>query len=163
VFVTIYNNPTITAVPSRTQICRGEFTNINGGGALSYTLNTGLSGSVIPVNPNVNTTYTLTGTDLNGCVSSSTVLVRISTCFGIGENGRNAAAVLVFPNPNTGSFTIRGLANVDLKLFDELGRVVQSIRLEEASHYEITLRDLAAGLYFLSDSHGLYEKIVVTK
>ncbi len=163
VFVTIYNNPTITAVPSRTQICRGEFTNINAGGALSYTLNTGLSGSVIPVNPNVNTTYTLTGTDLNGCVSSSTVLVRISTCFGIGENSRNVAAVLVYPNPNTGSFTIRGLTNVDLKLFDELGRVVQTIRLAEANQYEITLRELAAGLYFLSDSNGLYEKIVVTK
>lgn len=163
VFVTIYNNPTVTAVPSRTQICKGESTNILGGGALTYTLNTGVSGSVIPVNPTSNTIYTLTGTDINGCVASVSVQVRTSVCFGIEENGRLNSTVLVFPNPNTGNFTIKGLSDTELFLTDEVGRVIQNIRLGANNQQEIIVRDLAAGLYFLSDANGHYEKIVVTK
>jgi hypothetical protein len=167
VFVTIYSNPTITGVPSRTQICRGEFTNINAGGAVTYTLNTGLSGSVIPVNPNSNTVYTLTGTDQNGCVNSTTVQVRTSTCFGIDELNKLAGAgVSVFPNPNTGNFTIKAAGDLNLQLVNELGQIVRVIELNLANGYQIQVNDLANGIYFIAGKKGdisLREKIVVQK
>jgi hypothetical protein len=167
VFVTIYSNPTITAVPNRTQICRGEFTDIVGGGAVTYTLNTGLSGSVIPVNPNSNTIYTLTGTDQNGCTNTKTVQVRTSTCFGIDELNKLAGTGLsIFPNPNTGNFTLKAMSDLHLYLISELGQVLRIIDLTEGNAHQVQVSDLATGIYFISGKKGellIREKIVVQK
>lgn len=164
VFVTIYNNPTVTAVPSRTQICRGEFTDINGGGAVTYTLNTGLSGSVIPVNPTNNTTYTLTGTDQNGCTSTATVQVKTSTCFGIEEY--NALShVSVYPNPNNGHFTLRSERDMKLQLTNQLGAVIKIITVTAETPSEIKVENLANGIYLLQDTErpgSLPIKIVIS-
>src|SRR5690606_16710798 len=86
VLVSIYDNPTITAVPDRTMICKGEFVDLTASGAQSYVWSTTQVGAVVPVNPPLNTIYNVTGTDQNGCVGTTTLLVRVSTCFGVDEN-----------------------------------------------------------------------------
>ena len=151
VFVTIYSNPTITAVPSRTQICRGEFTDILAGGAQTYTLNTGLSGSVIPVNPVTNTTYTLTGTDQNGCTNTTTVQVRTSICFGLDEHS-SLSKLVVYPNPSNSHFTIKSEIDRRLQLFNELGQLVKELIVTKQTGYHVQVDHLASGIYFLKDA-----------
>jgi hypothetical protein len=166
VFVTIYSNPTVTAVPSRTQICRGEFTDILGSGADTYTLSTGLSGTAIPVNPNSNTTYSITGTDQNGCTHTNTVQVRVSTCFGIDELQGLGNSVSVFPNPSNGNFTLKAERDMELQLVNELGAVIKSISVTKQSGMSVDVEDLATGIYFLKDVQQPFTtpvKIVITR
>jgi gliding motility-associated-like protein len=79
--VTVNALPVVTA-GNDVQICLNSSTQLNAGGATSYvwTPNTALSDDSIanPVaSPVVNTTYVVTGTDVNGCSDTDTVTVTI--------------------------------------------------------------------------------------
>lgn len=69
--------PTITASPSSATVCSGFTKTITASGANSYTwspstdLNT-TSGAVVITTPTASRTYTVTGTDANGCVNTAT-------------------------------------------------------------------------------------------
>lgn len=67
--------------PSPALMCGGSTATINTSGALTFTLQPGNNSSGPPfyVNPFVNTVYTLSGTDNNGCVSlnNPTVIVNV--------------------------------------------------------------------------------------
>jgi hypothetical protein len=69
---------TVTASASPTAICAGGSSTLTGSNATTYTWDPGnLPGSSLIVNPGSSTTYTLNGTDANGCISSVTVNVTI--------------------------------------------------------------------------------------
>lgn len=71
---------TVTPVSSPSIICSGNSSTLSATGASSYTWNPGaLTGSVITVNPGVNTTYSVTGVNALGCTNTKTVSVTIST------------------------------------------------------------------------------------
>ena len=65
-------------------ICKGSSSNLTATGALTYSwspsvgLNSTTS-SAVSANPIVNTTYTITGTDGNGCISTGTILVKVNS------------------------------------------------------------------------------------
>jgi len=163
VLVSIYNNPTVTAVAERTMICRGETTDLTAAGAQTYTWNTNQSGDIVPVGPFNNTTYTVTGIDQNGCIGTTTVSVRVSTCFGIDEQGFNLSNPLtVFPNPNNGSFVIKGLRSTSYMIINELGQTIRIGDTIKHNNDEVIVEDLEAGIYFVI-SEDKKEKIVVTK
>ena len=63
---------TITAAP----ICAGSTATISSQGAMSYTLNTGATGSNILVTPSISTNYTVNS--FNGCTASKTVAVIVN-------------------------------------------------------------------------------------
>jgi hypothetical protein len=161
VIVSIYTNPTVTAVATRTQICKFETTTVKGQGAVTYAWNTSQTGSLVPVNPNLNTTYTVVGTDQNGCLGTATVLVKVSTCIGITETDADSQWQ-VSPNPNTGNFTIHSDQSAHFELRNELGQMVLRIDLESANNYNATVTGLSEGIYFLRDvSSSKTKKIVV--
>ncbi|MBL7930479.1 MAG: SBBP repeat-containing protein, partial [Bacteroidia bacterium] len=58
---------------SDTVICVGETSTLSVNGAASYVWNPGGTGSAISVSPGANTVYTVTGTDLHGCINSATI------------------------------------------------------------------------------------------
>ncbi len=59
-------------------ICSGGTFIITPSGALTYTLNGGGSGTSFPVSPTANTNYSITGTDVNNCVSSNTAVSSVT-------------------------------------------------------------------------------------
>ncbi|MBK8683817.1 MAG: hypothetical protein IPN26_01905 [Bacteroidetes bacterium] len=66
---------------SNATICVGSSTTITGTGALTYVWQPGsLSGTSITVSPASTTTYTVTGTNANGCTNTSTRLVTVNNC-----------------------------------------------------------------------------------
>jgi hypothetical protein len=162
--VSIYSNPTITAVPQRTLICKGEKTNLLGSGAVTYVWSTTQTGSAVAVNPTSNTTYTVEGTDQNGCKGTAVTQLKVSTCAGISEkNDARGLQIHVFPNPNNGSFTIISTGDLKLNLVNELGQVVRLMELSANNGHQQIITDLARGIYFLSmDGVPVSEKIVVT-
>jgi len=75
--VTVNALPTVTA-PTNQTVCSGTNVTLTGGGASTYTWNNGVTNSV-PFAANNTQTYTVTGTDMNGCsnVAQTTVTVNV--------------------------------------------------------------------------------------
>lgn len=71
-------NCTVTISASSTTVCEGGTVALVGGGASTYTWEPGtvLSASIV-VNPGFTSDYTLTGTTMSGCVSSSVITIFI--------------------------------------------------------------------------------------
>jgi hypothetical protein len=65
-------NPTISVVSSNTLSCSGSNITLTSSGANTYTWNTGATTNTIVDNPTSTTTYTVDGTDANGCSASVT-------------------------------------------------------------------------------------------
>ncbi|MEZ5172299.1 MAG: hypothetical protein R2850_01990 [Bacteroidia bacterium] len=76
-------NPLPTITVSDATICEGETTTLTASGADTYTWSpaTGLSattGDTVDANPVATTTYTVTGTDANGCENTGTGTVTVN-------------------------------------------------------------------------------------
>jgi gliding motility-associated-like protein len=70
-------SPAIT-ITGITTICSGNSTTLTASGASTYSWNTGTLTPDITVNPAANSTYTVTGTDGNGCFATQTATVTIT-------------------------------------------------------------------------------------
>lgn len=78
--VTVNSLPTISASAVDAAICNGNSTTINAGGGSTYSWNNGLGAGLSHiVTPAANTTYNVTGTDINGCTGTANVLVTVNT------------------------------------------------------------------------------------
>jgi hypothetical protein len=76
VLVSFNTLPVVSAGLDQT-ICDGSSVILSGSGALNYTWDNGVTNgaSFIPVS---NTTYAVTGTDINGCFNTDQVLVTVN-------------------------------------------------------------------------------------
>ncbi len=82
--VNINPKPTIGVTPAAPVLCTGQSTSLTASGGTSYVWSpsTGLSsgsGAVVSANPSSTTTYTVTGTDANGCTNTTTVAVTVNS------------------------------------------------------------------------------------
>ncbi len=113
VTVTVNTTPSVTATASQTTICAGNSTTLTGGGASTYLWNPGaLAGSPISVTPASTTTYTVTGTAVNGCTSTAQIAITVNSlptvtatatsptiCSGNSTNLTGGGAVSYLWNP----------------------------------------------------------------
>lgn len=74
--ITVNSLPTIGA-GSDEAVCAGTAVTLNGSGASSYSWNNGVTNGV-SFNPASTNTYTVTGTDVNGCVNTDQVVVTVN-------------------------------------------------------------------------------------
>jgi gliding motility-associated-like protein len=78
--ITVMEKPVIVVAPAK--ICKGETAILNASGTDQYawvppaTLNTA-TGSTVHASPVITTTYTITGTSLQGCMDTTTVVVTV--------------------------------------------------------------------------------------
>lgn len=74
----VVNASPITLIYANTgSICEGQTVTLNGLGANSYSWSIGSTGSSINVSPSVTTTYSLVGTNSNGCSSSASQVITV--------------------------------------------------------------------------------------
>lgn len=69
--------PNIDAGPDQTLVCQGGNTTVSASGGTGFTWDNGVVDAVPFVSPNGTTTYTVTGTDLNGCLATDQVDVTV--------------------------------------------------------------------------------------
>ncbi|MCC6370491.1 MAG: T9SS type A sorting domain-containing protein [Bacteroidia bacterium] len=84
--ITVNGNPTLN-ISGSTGICTGQNASLTASGANTYTWNTSSNSSSIVTSPAINTTYTVTGTNAQGCSSSTTQLVTVAASLSITITG----------------------------------------------------------------------------
>jgi hypothetical protein len=83
----------------------------------------------------------------------------------LNELASNEQLFMIYPNPNKGAFTVKGETQLDLKLVNQLGQVIRTIKLEEQDAYYVSIEALPSGIYFLVGQTGKQTtsaRIVVT-
>ena len=75
--VTVNSLPTVTANSSATTVCNGTAVTLTGGGTTSYSWTGGVTDGTA-FTPSSTATYTVTGTDANGCINTSTVTIIVN-------------------------------------------------------------------------------------
>jgi gliding motility-associated-like protein len=75
VSVTVNSLPQITAAASSTNVCYGDSVTLSAGGGNTYTW-TGLPGTI--VSPSATSTFSVSGSDSNGCMSTATIAVTVN-------------------------------------------------------------------------------------
>jgi hypothetical protein len=79
--------------------------------------------------------------------------------------GGRGEELMVYPNPNNGTFIIHASKPCDLRLLNSLGQLVENVQLNSFNNYSFEVCGLSTGFYFLQGSSvGSYvnQKIVVT-
>jgi hypothetical protein len=152
--VNIYANPTITAMTTKTLVCKNEPTFLIGGGGATYVWTPGsLNGNTVTVSPAQSTTYNVVGTDQNGCTGTSTVFVKTSTCFGLDEWSLNNVGLKVYPNPNNGQFTMSAEKDLTIEVLNNIGQHIRTFAIRAGETQKINLGPLPAGVYFLTGNN----------
>ncbi|MEO8085478.1 MAG: T9SS type A sorting domain-containing protein, partial [Bacteroidota bacterium] len=140
--------PTVSLGPDTIHTASTSYTLDGGAGFSTYLWSTGESTQTITVN-GVSGDYCVTVTDGNGCSNSDCTHLD----FMVGINSVDiAASISITPNPSNGNLTIRWSSTTDyksLKIVDEAGRLVLSQDISNLKMQELTLRDIAKGIYFL--------------
>jgi hypothetical protein len=149
----------ISASTSNTLLCKGQSATLTANGASTYTWNPGGTGTSITVSPSLTTTYTVTGTDENGCTNSAIVTQSVEICNGINQMAGLHSQWHIYPNPFTnkvtivsnlpaGSSTPKADLSKTLQVYNANGSLV-FIALIENQKTEIDLSNQAAGIYFI--------------
>lgn len=161
--ITVNQLPNIT-VTGNTLICAGSPANLTASGAGSFVWKSAslyLQANPISVSPNTTTSYTVSGTDANECKNSSIVVVAVDPCTGIQSVGSANGALAVYPNPNTGKFTVNTgntLAKT-IEVIDVTGRVVSTLNTD-ADSAQLNISELSSGVYYVKVKTGNTAEIV---
>jgi len=178
-----------TVIPETASKCynQGSITLIaNLNSAVSYVWDNGLgSGQTKTVSPSQETTYIVTGTDINGCSTSAqiTVLIDNSKCLtspprelfrtGLNEKAKetkNNADYSIFPNPTSKFINIQLpeyiYDNSQIIISDLLGNVLMKVNLENVTS-RISLSNLKPGIYLymivINNKTIMTDRIVLMK
>ena len=144
--ISITVKPTPTIAVSSGTICKGQSFTITPSGASTYTYSSGSS----VVSPTLTTSYSVTGTNTLGCVSTSptTLTVFVSPCTGIDELENNQSIVF-YPNPFTNEIYVKvegEIKNKKYLIYTASGQVIQTGILNAN---KINCSDFSKGLYFI--------------
>ncbi len=89
----------------------------------------------------------------------------MSACVGLESHSSSLAGVSVYPNPNSGVFTVEmnGNLNASLEISDLTGRIVFKGSCSEGKT-NVNINDLANGIYYVKvQSAGQFEVFKVVK
>lgn len=128
VFLNVSVNPLpdVVITGEYSSICIGAAETLVAGGAISYLWSTMEVNDTIVVQPAFSITYSVMGTDSNGCSNSAYYLLQVDSCNGVEPNDFSVP-VLVYPNPGDGAFNLKvnePVAILRLQMMDIGGRMV---------------------------------------
>jgi hypothetical protein len=83
--------PPVVRIVGNNSVCPGNATVLTATGAIAYNWSTGASNPVVPVQPTTATTYSVTGTDANGCTATASIDISLRTVPAISINKTDAA------------------------------------------------------------------------
>jgi len=108
-YVSIKAKPSVIISPASATICQGTSQILTASGASTYVWNNGTSISSDTLSPPVTTTYTVTGTAVNGCTKSATATININPF--PASAGLISGAGNVCPGQNDVTYTVPAIAD----------------------------------------------------
>jgi N-acetylneuraminic acid mutarotase len=160
--VTVNSLPIVSATSSNSLICTGESATLTATGASTYTWSTSDNTNAISVSPTVTTTYTLSGTDGNGCENTSTFTQSVSLCTGVASLTKEGS-ISVYPNPFNALFTISGIElNTNISIYNTIGELVKTVQSVN-TNASIDLSGYSNGIYFIkiqNDKGEVIQKLI---
>ncbi len=141
--VTVNPLPTVIA-GTDTTICEGASILLTASGAITYTWDNGVTDG-ISFTPANTQTYTVIGTDVNGCENTDAVIVTVTTCTSLFDVENELA---LYPNPVKEHLTIKYPGFYEFEIRDILGNVVlQSTGVNQSI---ISTQSFSEGVYFIT-------------
>jgi hypothetical protein len=140
--------PVLIASSDNPVICSGQSATLSVAGADTYTWSTNENAATIVVTPTVQTTYTVVGTDTNGCSDSTTVIQDVSLCTNLSQLSNAANELTVYPNPSNGLFHLEIAGDRNIVVTGVLGTTVYNQDFKSGT-CEIDLSHVANGVYLL--------------
>jgi hypothetical protein len=157
--------PVITAGGDNSGIvCQEDQTILSANGAVSYQWVSPTSfqlGNPVTVSPNQSTSFTVTGTNQNGCSGTAVVALVVAECVGIKNVSTTAGGLKLYPNPNTGNFVIEVQNNKEntIEVSDLSGRVLlQNTTRDEKIN--VDLSQFANGVYYVKMTSDSYSEVI---
>jgi hypothetical protein len=152
----VFSTPAITGV-THTWSVPNSATITAGQGTTTMTCNWGSNGTSVSVRNN------------NACGQSASLSRSVTLAACIEEQSQmpdevRVSSVDVYPNPNSGSFTVHASQPGSFKLVNSTGQLIQEIRLNDTNNFSIEINNLSTGFYFLQGVAGaeyIVQKIVV--
>jgi hypothetical protein len=97
--------PTVTATAASNAICNGSTDVLTASGAANYMWSSGGNAPTETVSPSSTSTYTVTGTDMNGCMNTATVMVTVNPLptVALGSDVTQCGGTVTFDAQNVGS------------------------------------------------------------
>ncbi|MDD3877085.1 MAG: choice-of-anchor J domain-containing protein [Bacteroidales bacterium] len=145
--INVNDLPLVTANSSAGDtVCAGTGTILTGGGALSYLWTNGVTDGMSFV-PTSTLTYTVTGTDTNGCINTASIEIYVDPCVGINSNNP-MSEISVFPNPGNGDITVILKENMFITVYNALGEVIIKERFHQGVNH-LNLMKFDSGIYYI--------------
>ncbi len=157
--VYVYTMPPVSIIAGADSICAGDSTLLTVSGANTYTWSAN-AGSVntasVFVSPNVTTTYSVLGTDNNGCVNNTAQVINVTCTVGV-NTFFGAEDVFIYPNPASNVLTIQSSGKrVPVIIYDALGVIVSQLNIY-SKKTDIDITKLPAGVYTVSIAGRYYQ------
>lgn len=148
-------SPTVSAISSTSVLCAGQSATLTASGAATYTWSTGSNSTSIVISPSVTTTYTLDGSLLNNCSSSSIITQSVSLCTGV-NNLAYASGIRIYPNPANDKITIvsENKVPMSIEITNTLGELIYKATDIKELNTTIDVSQYQKGVYFVNSYLG---------
>jgi hypothetical protein len=160
--ITVNSLPVINAGEDQT-VCPGVSVTLNATGGINYLWNNGVTNGISFI-PTATQNYIASGSDINGCSNSDTVLVTVIDCTGMEE--QEGVNVSVYPNPiqDVLHFNFNQVISGAIELLSVEGKLISSVEINDLETYQMDLSPLAFGPYFIRmNLNGQTKSIKVIK
>ena len=153
--VNVNKLPIMVSGTSNSIICGPLFQDsatLTASGATSYTWSNGSNASSIVVSPSLTTTYSITGTDANGCSNTAFITQSVSACTSLSKITATSNLLIIYPNPANDLLNIITSVNPDelvsIQIINNLGQVLYQSEIH-GNESNIPVNQLANGIYYV--------------
>ncbi len=163
--LTVYALPNINITSSNaTSLCVGQSVTLSATGITSFTWNTGSNAANIVITPTITNTYSVAGSDVNGCANIAIFTQSVVVCTSITANLTETEPLLVFPNPTSSNITLKGVSNkATITVYNSLGEIILK-DINENLHSQISFANCSNGIYFIKvDSFSNHQIVKIIK
>ncbi|MDX2173205.1 MAG: T9SS type A sorting domain-containing protein [Bacteroidota bacterium] len=154
--VTVNALPIVSAISNSSLLCVGQMATLTASGANTYIWNTTGTSSIEVISPTVTTTYTVNGTDANGCSNFATITQSVAICTGLVNDIDGSNKILFYPNPTSNKLIVRYESIPErVEVFNAIGQKLEVSILKKDQEIEIDLSNEASGIYILELRDGI--------
>jgi hypothetical protein len=145
------NSYTLNVMSNAGIICAGNSATLTVNGAASYSWNAAPGSSLQVISPTVTASFSVTGSDANGCLYSGSITQSVSACTGLENVAGNSATLHIYPNPAKDWLLVDAgtTEGKDLFIYNTLGQLVIQKHSISGQH-RLNIEQLPAGLYVIS-------------